>query len=169
MAYPDFNGMMANQKAMWAQSFGGAARRDGKQPNQGQAKPKLDRGSEASATGFWQDALKQGVEGYGNSLMPAFRQEVGTMLGNLNSIGALRSGASATEMQNIMGAYGSQIGNYAKMASEHGADLGFQTVGMEREYRDRAAERKAQRKSSMLGGIGSLLGAGIGMFVPGAK
>lgn len=123
-------------------------------------KPAYDPYSEVGGAS---DYLMQGVEGYGETLKPHLLREIGTALGGLNSIGALRSGGSKVALQDISTDYAQQIGAYAKQAS--GDALGY---GLEaRRLRDQDDERRRARKASVLKAVGGLLGAGVGFFVGG--
>ena len=115
-------------------------------------------------TGVWgdidkgQQTLEGGVEGYGDILRPELMQQIGTALGGLNSIGALRSGATVTALNDIGTNYAQQVGAFAKTAASEGAQIGLAA-------RDRitAAKRaRDARRAALLGSIGSVLGAGIG-------
>lgn len=120
-------------------------------------------------TGVWgdidagQESMRGAVEGYGEILKPGLMQQIGTALGGLNSIGALRSGATVTALNDIGTSYAQQVGAYASQTAAQGASIGL-------EARDRitAAKRaRDARRSALLGSIGSVLGAGIGFVVGG--
>lgn len=105
-----------------------------------------------------QKAAATGVQGYGASLQPQMLRQIGTTLGGLNSIGALRSGAVPVAMNDVAQQYGSAVGNYAKMAS--GEALGAGLAANEQDLMKQQLDQ--QRKSSLLGAIGSGLGFAAG-------
>ena len=109
-----------------------------------------------------QELLREGVTGYGEQLRPGLLREIGTTLGGLNEIGALRSGAVPVELGNISERYGQQVGAYAKQATMGGVEFGLQA----RRQRFEEQEAKRRRKAGLLKSIGSVIGAGIG-FIPG--
>lgn len=120
-------------------------------------------------TGVWgdidkgQESLRGAVEGYGEILRPELMQQIGTALGGLNSIGALRSGATVQALDDIGTDFGNRVGAYASQTAVAGANLGL-------EARDRitAAKRaRDARRAALLGSIGSVLGAGIGFIAGG--
>ena len=124
-----------------------------------------------SNIGHFQGALANGVEGYADIAGQDFRKAVGNTLGDLNSIGALRSGATVTSMNDLTTNYARQVGDYAKMASTEGARMGQEEYDANLERKYRADAEKRARKQSLLSGIGTVLG-GVGGFmvggVPGA-
>lgn len=114
-----------------------------------------------------QNLAQKGVEGFGQAASPYITRQIGTALGNLNSTGALRSGAVPVAMGDIATDYGKEVGGYAKMAAGEslGAGLGASEQDLMRQEQDR------RRKASLLGAIGGLLGTGLGFasnFIPGA-
>jgi hypothetical protein len=112
--------------------------------------------------GTAQDYLREGVRGYGESLKPAILQDIGSTLGDLNSIGGLRSGGASVALGDLGTKYGAQIGAYAARATEHGLDAGLEA----HRQRFAEAEAKRRRKAALLGAIGSVLGAGVSL-IPG--
>ena len=110
-----------------------------------------------------QDFLREGVEGYGEQLRPHLMREIGTALGGLNEIGALRSGGTTVALNDITTNYAQQIGAYAKQAS--GQALGY---GLEAgRIRNEREEARRKRKGGLLKAIGGVLGAGIGFIAGG--
>jgi hypothetical protein len=113
-----------------------------------------------------QKAAATGVQGYGASLQPQMLRQIGTTLGGLNSIGGLRSGAVPVALNDAAQQYGSAVGNYAKMAS--GEAIGAGLSANEQDLLKQQLDQ--QRKSSLLGAIGNVLGTGLGFasnFLPG--
>lgn len=107
-----------------------------------------------------QELARQGVEGYGETLKPQMLREIGTALGGLNEIGALRSGGAEVALNDIGTNYSQMIGSYAKQASGDAIGYGLQA------HRQRFDEEEAAqaRKAATLRSIGSVLGAGIGFY-----
>src|SRR5690348_2312313 len=101
-----------------------------------------------------QKLAQTGVEGFGQVASPYLTRQVGTALGGLNSIGALRSGAVPTALGDIATDYGKEVGGYAKMAA--GESLGAGLAANEQALLKQQLDQ--QRKSSLLGAIGSALG-----------
>ena len=109
-----------------------------------------------------QQLAQTGVEGAGAAAAPYLQRQIGTALGNLNSIGALRSGAVPVAMGDIATDYGREIGAYGKMAA--GESLGAGLAANEQDLMRQEMDRR--RKASLLGAIGTALGTGLG-FIPG--
>lgn len=110
-----------------------------------------------------QKAAQKGVEGFGQVAQRPLTRQIGTALGNLNSTGALRSGAVPVAMQDIAETYGNQVGGYAKMAA--GESTGAGLAASEQELLKQQLDQ--QRKSSLLGAIGQGLGfVGSRLFKP---
>lgn len=108
-----------------------------------------------------QQAAQKGVEGFGQVAQRPLTRQIGTALGGLNSIGALRSGAVPVAAQDIAETYGNQVGGYAKMAA--GESMGAGLAANEQDLLKQQMDN--QRKSSLLGAIGSALGfAGSRLF-----
>jgi hypothetical protein len=116
-----------------------------------------------------QSLAREGVIGFGETLRPEILREIGTTLGGLQGIGALRSGATTTALKDISERYGGMVGSYAKQATLSamgtGLEAGRLRVG-QREQRFREEEAERRRKRSLWSAIGSVLGAGVG-FVAG--
>jgi hypothetical protein len=70
----------------------------------------------------YRDSLGGAVDAYGRQVGRQFHQNVGKMLGDLNSIGGLRSGGVQTGMRDLSDAYGQQIGDYAAQTAGHALD-----------------------------------------------
>lgn len=101
-----------------------------------------------------QKLAQVGVQGAGEAAAPYLTRQIGTTLGNLNSTGALRSGAVPTALGDIATDYGKEIGAYGKMAA--GESLGAGLAANEQDLMKQQMDQ--QRKSSLLGAIGSGLG-----------
>jgi hypothetical protein len=110
-----------------------------------------------------QDLSREGVEGYGEQLRPHLLREIGTALGGLNEIGALRSGGTTVALNDITTNYAQQIGAFAKQATRENIGLGLDTARLQHER----SQAKRQRKAGLLKAIGGVLGAGIGFLVGG--
>lgn len=111
-----------------------------------------------------QDLAKQGVEGYGETLRVPLMREIGTALGGLNSIGALRSGGTTQALGDISQNYTAQIGSYAKMAAGEATNAGLEANRQREQRRQFDAENRRRSRASLFGAIGTALGAGIGFF-----
>jgi hypothetical protein len=109
-----------------------------------------------------QQAAQKGVEGFGQVAQRPLTRQIGTMLGGLNSIGALRSGAVPVAAQDIAETYGNQVGGYAKMAA--GESLGAGLAANEQDLLRQQLDQ--QRKSSLLGAIGQGLGFAANKIFP---
>jgi len=134
----------------------------------------IDRNTGASIDEF-QRRAREGVEGYGEAARPSLDRSVGTAIGGLNSIGALRSGGTVQAMNDISSNYGQQIGAYAKQASAEaigqGVNYAFgqrdrdtQASQYEREFQYRKDNDARERKSGIFKMIGTALGAGVGFL-----
>jgi hypothetical protein len=179
-----FNTRMQMLKQRAAQTAGGGTRSSGQQPNTGvtpvpggyqpqnfaeglAAGPHgevFDRGNENSAVNFYQNAAREGVNAIGQGLAFDFRRELGTYLGGLNSTGALRSGAVESGANDIMRTYADRVGSAASQATLGAIGYGAQTSKDELARQQAAADRKQAQKSSTMGAVGSLLGAGVGLM-----
>jgi len=104
-------------------------------------------------------AANKAATGFGQAAQRPLAQQVGTMLGGLNSIGALRSGAVPVAAGDIASAYGTQVGAAAKQAA--GESLGAGLAANEQDLMRQQMEE--QRRASLLGSIGSALGFGAGI------
>lgn len=110
-----------------------------------------------------QESLEGAVRGYGEMLRPELLQTIGSALGGLNSIGALRSGATVQALDDIGMDFASRVGQYASQTAVAGANLG---LGV----RDRVSadeERRRAARASLLRTLGSALGAGVGFVASG--
>lgn len=110
-----------------------------------------------------QDLSREGVEGYGEQLRPHLMREIGTALGGLNSIGALRSGASTRALHDISIDYGQQVGAFAKQATRENIGYGLETARLQFER----GLAKQQRRAGLMKAIGGVLGAGVGFLTGG--
>jgi hypothetical protein len=170
---------MSQLKTRAAQARGGSMRSSGKQPNAGvnpvpnfaagiapgpHGGEVFDRSNENSAVNFYQNAAREGVTAIGEGLAFDFRRELGSYLGGLNSTGALRSGAVESGADDIMRTYADRVGSAASQATLGAIGFGAGTVSEELARQGAAADRKQANKSSIMSGVGGLLGAGIGAF-----
>lgn len=120
-------------------------------------------------TGVWGDidkgqaSLEGAVKGYGEILKPELMQQIGSALGGLNSIGALRSGAANVALNDIGTAFADRVGSYAATTAAQGAQVGLAA----RESITAAKRARDAKRAALLGSIGSVLGAGIGFVVGG--
>ena len=117
-----------------------------------------------------QEMARTGVEGYGETLRPHLLREIGTALGGLNSIGALRSGGTTVALGDISQNYSDTIGSYAKQAQGDAMASGFEATRLrqaDRAQRFAEDEAKRRRRAGLFGAIGTALGAGIGFVLGG--
>jgi len=109
------------------------------------------------------DMYGQAVSHYGDLIRPEFLQTIGTALGGLNGIGALRSGASTVALNDIGTQYTDRIAEFAATQASQGAELGLKAY----DYHQQDLERKRQAHASFLRTLGSVLGAGVGFIAGG--
>lgn len=128
-----------------------------------------DPNSLGSNIGAFQNAAGVGVQGYGDMVGQDFQKQVGGMLGDLNSIGGLRSGATVTSMNDLTTNYGRQIGNYAKMAEGDATKMGQEEYDANVERKYRADSEKRARKNSIIGAIGGIVGGAAGAYFGGPQ
>jgi len=112
-----------------------------------------------------QDLAREGVIGYGETLQPQILKDIGTALGGLNSIGALRSGGSTVALNDITTKYAGMVGAYAKQAAGEATQAGLEA----RRLKLAESQARAARKAGLLKAIGSVLGAGIGFAASGGN
>lgn len=112
--------------------------------------------------GRFQGYAREGVNAIGQQLSGDFSRSVGSMMGNLNGIGALRSGQAVTGTQDIMREYGDRVGQAASQATMGAIGMGQEQASLaeERHYRSQADKRG--RKAGFAGAVGGVLGAGLG-------
>jgi hypothetical protein len=115
-------------------------------------------------------ALQDSVNAYGDIAGQNFKTQIGTMLGNLNGIGALRSGGVQAGINQAMQTYGQQIGDYARMTSGQAMSdaITENNNDIERQFRAQqyADAKNAANKSAigkLLGGAGKAIGLIPGM------
>lgn len=110
-----------------------------------------------------QDLKRESVEAIGARLAPQFRREVGRLLGGLQSIGALRSGAVTAGIGRASERFGEQVGIAAREAT---GDVFGTALGLE-ELAFRRSEAEKARRSSFLGGVGRFVSRGVAGFIAG--
>lgn len=115
-------------------------------------------------------ALQDSVKAYGDIAGQNFKTQIGTMLGNLNGIGALRSGGVQAGINQAMQTYGQQVGDYARMTSGQAMQdaMTENNNNIERQFRAQqyADAKDAANKSAigkLLGGAGKAIGLIPGM------
>jgi hypothetical protein len=113
------------------------------------------------------DFLTQGVQGYGEQLKPYLLGDIGTALGRLNSIGALRSGGTTQALKDITQTYADRIGAYADTAAGNALGYGLTAQNQKFSQENLLQQQAAQRKASLLKAIGGVLGAGVGFLAAG--
>jgi hypothetical protein len=110
-----------------------------------------------------QDYLREGVQGFGDTLQPQILKEIGSTLGGLNEIGGLRSGGTTVALGDITQKYADIIGAHARQATQYGLEAGLGA----RRQKFQEDEAKRARKHGLLKAIGSVLGAGVGFIAAG--
>lgn len=120
-------------------------------------------GSLDASVAKFQGFAREGVKGYSDIASQDFTKNVGNLLGDLNGIGGLRSGAVVQGVNDLTTNFARQIGDYSSMATQ-GAISGAQTEydrEIERKKRDEADARA--RRGSFLHGVGTLLGGALSL------
>lgn len=155
---------MDKYRARYQMAAGGAARSNPAQPmSVNRMGPTgKDRFNVGSQVGHFQDMAREGVQGYGNMIGADLQKSIGTMLGGMNSIGALRSGAVPVAAGDIMGQYGREVGNYASMATRDAIGMGQEQASLESERDYRARSDRRARKGGLFGTLGKLAGGVAG-------
>lgn len=98
------------------------------------------RQSAGGPGGSYAGRLEGQVKAYGDMVGQDFQRQVGSMLGDLNGIGALRSGAVTSGMNDLTTNYGRQIGNYASQTATDAARLDQQEAEFGRSLAQRGSE-----------------------------
>jgi len=114
---------------------------------------------------FYTKQLGTAMTGYADMAGQDFQKQIGQMLGNLNSIGALRSGGVQAGINQAMQMYGRQIGDTSKTLATEAATMGSEenNAVLERQFRQQQLD--ASRHNSLLGSIGGLVGGVAGSFL----
>ncbi len=102
--------------------------------------------------GALQSLQKESVQAIGAQLAPQFRRQVARLLGGLQSIGALRSGAATAGISRASAQFGEALstGLAAKVGDQFGTALGLEQLAEQR------AARKASEKRGLFGSIGKI-------------
>lgn len=116
-------------------------------------------GSLGAATAGFEKQLSGAAQGYANIAGRDLRRGLGIMLGDLNSIGALRSGAVQAGVDQASREYGKTIGDYSSMLALEGARMGQEEFDRETERRFRERQYRDARRASKRRGLGRALGA----------
>lgn len=108
------------------------------------------------------NAMQQAAQGYANIEGQQFQQSVGKMLGGLNSIGGLRSGAVIADTNNLMNTYAGDVSNYnaelATKAAELGEEANMANQGIQQSQQQFDLKRKDASKAALASAIGSIIG-----------
>jgi hypothetical protein len=126
-------------------------------------------GNLAGDVNYFQNANASAVKGYGDMVGEDFKAQIGAMLGNLNSIGALRSGGVQAGLDMASAKYGKMIGDYASMTAVESSKQGQEENNAQIERTFRLKQYQDKMKASKKGaaaGIGSVIGGIVGSFVP---
>ncbi len=117
-----------------------------------------------------QKRTREGVIASGELLKPQILGAIGDTIGGLNSIGALRSGGTKVALEGVQRDFTTQIGHIASQATLGAIGSGLQAGGLrqgDRSLNFQEEEARRKRRASLLGAIGSVVGAGIGFAVGG--
>jgi hypothetical protein len=112
-----------------------------------------------------QDFSREGVKAFGEMLRPDLLKDIGSTIGGLNEIGALRSGGTKVALDDLSRSYTDRIGQFASLSTQNALGQGLQggqLRAQDRDQRFREDEAKRQRKAGLLSAIGSVVGAGVG-------
>ena len=133
--------------------------------------PPRSRGFDPFAdVGRAQDLTREGVIAQGELLRPELLGRIGDTLGGLNSIGALRSGGTKVALDDVSRDFTDRIGNIASASTLGAIGQGLQAGGLRQSNRAQdfqEDEARRRRRSSLLGAIGKVVGAGVGFAVGG--
>ncbi len=147
--------------------------------------PEFDPNAVGRSVKQYQDYAREGVEAYGRQMQRPLLQRIGTTLGGLNSIGALRSGGTEVALNDITRDATEDLGNFASRATMDaigqgtGAAFGTFDRGQgtydrrrsayegDREFNAAEAERRRRSRSSFFGGVGRALGTAAGFALGG--
>ena len=117
-----------------------------------------------------QRLAREGVTAFGESLNRPLLQSIGTALGGLNEIGALRSGGTQVAFQDIAQQFGDITGRFASQATLGAIGQGLE-AGRSRTSAEalefQKAEARRRRQSGLFKAIGGVVGAGIGFATGG--
>lgn len=109
--------------------------------------------------------------GYANLAGRRLNRELGTMLGDLNSIGALRSGAVQAGVNLASQRFGETVGDYSNTLAVQGAQMAQEEYdrNTERAFRERQYNdaRRASRRRGLGRALGTLGGGVIGFMAGG--
>jgi hypothetical protein len=117
-----------------------------------------------------QRRTREGVIANAELMRPELMSQIGDTLGGLNSIGALRSGGTKVALDDINRQFTDRIGLISRAATQDalGTGLGAGQLRLgERRQQFEESEARRKRRASLLGSIGSVVGAGIGFLVGG--
>lgn len=110
-----------------------------------------------------QELTREGVIASGELLRPELLARIGDTLGGLNTIGALRSGGTEVALRDISREFTDRFGNIATAATLGAGGIGLGAA----DIRLRREQDKNQRRRSLLGAIGGVVGAGLGFALGG--
>ena len=119
-----------------------------------------------------QEYAREGVQAYGEQLQPYLLKDIGSTLGSLNEIGALRSGGTQVALRDLTGEYANRIGSFAKGATLEAIGTGLAASDArlrERALRNEEEAERRRRRGALLGAIGATLGAGVGFIASGGN
>lgn len=129
-------------------------------------RPQAADNSLGATVGQFQDFAREGVQGYAAMAGDDLQRKYGQMLGDLNGIGALRSGGVQQGLMDLNRGYAREIGNVASQATLGAIGFGQEEQDREIERRFRERAYKDNKKASRRRMFGQLLG-GAASFIPG--
>lgn len=109
-----------------------------------------------------QQLAEQSVRGYGAAAAPTLRRSIGSALGGLNAMGALRSGGTVQALNDISSNYGDQIGAYADQATLGAMNTGLAANAARLQNQEFQYRQDQANRGGVLRTIGGVLGAGLG-------
>ncbi len=111
-----------------------------------------------------QELTREGIIASAELLRPELLEQIGTTLGGLQGIGALRSGQANVQLEKISRGFTRDIGAIASQATIGAVGAGLQA----RQIRGQEREARKQRKAALFGQIAGVIGAGVGFATGGA-
>lgn len=140
--------------------------------------PTFDPGSVGRNVEEFQGYAREGVEASARLMRPEMMRDIGTTLGGLNSIGALRSGGTTVALRDLDQRFTDRVADHASRSTMDAIDRGTSTAfgtfdrqrgvyEADREHARQEQARKDAKKASWMSALGSVLGAGAGFLVGG--
>ena len=112
-----------------------------------------------------QDATRESVTAFGRQLQPEITRQIGSAFRGLNSIGALRSGATNVALGDINQMFADRVGLFASRATAGAIGQSLQAGSLRQDNRRQdfvEDEARRRRQGGFLRSLGNVIGAGIG-------